>query len=210
MNVLVYDAPVTVAHFVKSVLRAQCHRVAVSDDPADALLKLATPLFDAIVIGPAGAPEEVANLLEREWPGMPVVLAGAAVSPPAMGQLAGTLVAPLSAERLVAVFRRLERRRAERLAELPVEVLADGLSIACRLADLTPESMVLAGESDEFHRWLGGAPRRVVASILGAPVGGEAAAPGPADVRRVRRVDVRLDGAGAREVFAKLLRPASA
>ncbi len=207
MNVLVFDARSSVAHFVKSVLLAMRHRVAVSTDAEDAIRKLRTSLIDALVIGPEGAPRELADFVEGEVPRMPIVLAGAAVEIAAGGPVAAVLAAPLSAARLAAAFRRLEFLRRKRISEIPVEIAADGVSIACRLADLTPETLVLAGESDEFHRWLDGAPQRVEARLSGAPLAGtvtpEETSP---PYGRLKRVLVTLEGDAARETLAKLLK----
>jgi hypothetical protein len=206
MNVLVYEAPSAVAHFVRSVLRARRHRVSISEDAEDAVRKLQTALFDAAVFGPSGAPEALADFIQRELPQMPVVLAGVAAAVPAEGQVAAVLPAPLSAERLLAAFRRLERRRALRLSGLPVQLAGEGVAIACRLADLTAESLVLAGESDEFHRYFGAGPRRVDAWVDGTAVSGDVASVDTDPVRRERRVGVRLEAAGARDLLVKLLR----
>ncbi len=204
MNVIIYDAPPGIAHFVGSVLRARGDRVASTSDPEDARMKICTHLFDAVVLGPAGAPRELADFVEGEFPHLPIVLAGVPVDVPAAGQVKAVLPAPLSAERLAAAFRRLDHRRRERLARLPVALADEGVSIACRLADLGEDTLVLAGESDEFHRYFGGGPRRVKVSILGWPVDGEAARSDRSELQRVRRVDVRLEGTAARDLLARL------
>ena len=59
MNVLIYDAPKTVCHLVKSLLLTQKHRAAISVEPEDAILKLETGLSDILVFGPSGAPAEM-------------------------------------------------------------------------------------------------------------------------------------------------------
>lgn len=206
MNILVFDAPSAVGHLVRSLLRSLGHRVALSRDAGEAEAKLNTALFDAAVLGPGGAPPELAELLEREFPKLPLVLAGVPVEIPAGGPIAAVLLEPLSARRLGRTFHRLERDRRERIARLPVTVAADGASIACRLADLTPEVMVLAGESDEFQRYFDGNPRRVDALVSGAPLRGEVLATDRGEFRRVSRVDVRVEGPAARVVLAQLLR----
>jgi hypothetical protein len=65
--------------------------------------KLSTSIFDALVIGPAGAPRELADHLEEQYPNLPVILAGMDVAVPAAGQVAGIFPAPLSARRFLAV-----------------------------------------------------------------------------------------------------------
>ena len=206
MNVLVYDSPVSIARFVRSLLRSQGHRVSISSEPMDALEKLGTTLFDSMVIGPLGAPRELAEYLEGELPNLPIVLAGVEVAAPAAGQVAAVLPAPLSARKLLAGFAKLERRRREQIRSLPVQVAAEGLSISCRLADLTTETMALAGESDEFQNYFGASPVRIEALVSGVLLGGHVTSVDNDLPRHVRQVDVRLEGPQAREILASLLR----
>jgi hypothetical protein len=206
MNVLVFDSPATVSHVVRAVLRSQGHRVAISDDAAEAALKLDTNLFDAIVIGPAGAPRELADHIERGFPRMPIVLAGMSAEIPAGGPVVAALVAPLAAERLAAAFRRVEHERRRQIAQLAASVEAEGVPIACRLAELTPEKMVLAGESDEFQRHFGTRPAQVAAMVLGTRLAGDVMATDGGEFRRVSRVDVRVDEPSARGVLVQLLK----
>ena len=206
MNVLVYDSPVSIARFARSLLRAQGHRVSISSEPIDALDKLSTSLFDSMVIGPGGAPRELAEYLERELPNLPVVLAGVEVAVPAAGQVAAVLPAPLSARALVAGFARLERQRLQQIRALPVQLAAEGLAISCRLAELTPDTMALCGESDEFQSYFGSSPARVQALISGVPLEGEVTSIDSDLPRHVRQVDVKLNGSEAREILASLLK----
>lgn len=206
MNVLVYDSPVSIANFVRSLLRSQGHRVSISNEPVDALEKLDTTLFDSLVIGPAGAPEELATYLEQEYPGLPVVLAGVEVAVPAAGQVAAVFPAPLSGRRLLSAFARLDQQRRKQIRQLPVQLDAEGLSIACKLADLTADSMALAGESDEFQKYFGASPRRVDAVVSGIPLGGDVVSIDNDLPRHVRQVDVKLSGSEARQILASLLR----
>jgi len=206
MNVLVYDSPASVARFVRSMLRGQGHRVSISEEHSDATGKLATTLFDALVIGPGGAPRELADYLESQFAHLPVVLAGVEVEVPATGQVAAVFPAPLSARRLVAAFARLDQHRREQIRSLPVQIAVEGMAVSCRLADLTPETMVLAGESDEFQNYFGSSPRRVEALVSGVPLGGEVASIQNDLPRHVRQVDIRLEGTQARELLASLLK----
>jgi CheY-like chemotaxis protein len=208
MNVLVFDDARGVASVVKSLLLARGHRVAVASDPEEAARMLATSLIDVLVFGPTGAPEEFAAFVQDEFPQLPVVLAGVPVAVPADGPVAAVLPAPLSARRLLSAFARLERDRAERLRSLPVVVAADGVSIACRLADLTPETMLICGESDEFHRHFDDAPARLEATVAGTAVHGAVTSSAIEGPLRLRRVAVKIEGEGAREVLAALLRQA--
>ena len=206
MNVLVYDSPITIAHFIKSLLLPLSHRVAFATDATEAALKLDTMLFDALVIGPAGAPQELADRVQREYPQLPVVLAGVAHSAEPAGQVAAVLPAPLSAQKVLSTFVRLDRDRGGRIRQLPVEVAVEGVSIACRLADLTAETMQIAGESDEFHRYFGSSPRRVQALVAGTPLVGDVTWSENNVPHRLRRVGLKLEGSGARDVLVKLLK----
>ena len=206
MNVLIYDSPLSIARFVRSVLRAQDHRVSISDKPVDARSKLETSLFDALVIGPSGAPREIAEFLEIEFPALPVILAGVEVAVPAAGQVAAVFPAPLSARRLAAAFARLDRQRHDQIRTLPTRLAVEGISISCTLADLTLDTMALAGESDQFQRYFESAPRRVEAIVSGIALGGEVASIQNDFPRHVRQVQVKLDGSGARDILAALLK----
>ena len=207
MNILIFETPpVAVARLVRSILRVDGFRVSISHDAEDAIRKLDTSLFDALCFGPAGAPQPLADHIQAEFPRLPVVLAGMPAALKPQGQIAAVLPEPLSARSLTAAFRGVRRRRHERIEGLPVEVMSDSVSIACRLADLTPETMVLAGESDEFHRYFGGAGMKVRARVWGTDVGGKVARTGTDLPRRMRRVDVKLEGPGARAVLLKLVK----
>lgn len=206
MNVLVFDAPGGIARLVQSLLRSQGHRISVSSDSEDATRKISTDLFDAVVIGPAGDPRKLAEWLVRDFAQLPIVLAGAPAALVSAGRIAASLEAPLSARRLLSTFHALEGRRRSRLEKLPAQFASDGVSIACRLADLTPERMVLAGESEQFHRWTAGAPRHVEALIRGTALAGEVDAVENDFPNRIHRVGVRLEGDRARFLLAELLK----
>jgi hypothetical protein len=206
MNVLVYDSPPSVASLVRSTLRSQGHRVSISSEPSDAELKLRRQVFDAVVIGPAGAPEALAGFLESELPNLPVILAGAEVAVPSAGQVVAVLAAPLSPKRLLSTFARLERVRLEQIHALPVELAIDGLRVSCRLADLTPETMVLSGESDAFQNYFGGSPLFVEAVISGIPLEGSVSLVDSDTPGHVRRVGIRLQGEVARPILTNLLK----
>jgi DNA-binding NtrC family response regulator len=206
MNVLVYDSPVSIARLVRSLLRSQAHRVSISYEPMEAVERLSTSLFDALVIGPTGAPRDLADYLEEQYPSLPVVLAGVEVAVPAGGQVAAVIPAPLSARRFLAAFAKLDRQRREQIRSLPVQVATEGLSIGCRLTDLTVETMALSGESDEFQKYFDSSPRRVEAIVSGVLLGGEVVSIESDLPRHVRQVDVKLEGSRARELLASLLK----
>jgi hypothetical protein len=207
MNVLIYDAPVAIAHVARSILLSRGFRAAVASDSEEAARMLTTSLFDALVIGPGGAPEEFADFVQEEFPQMPIVLAGVPVAVPAGGQIAAVLPAPLSARKMIGAFIRIENERASRVRRLPVQLAGDGLSISCRLADLTPESMLICGESDDFNRYFEASPARVEALVAGRPVSGQVV---ETDVEagplRLLRVAVKLEGESARDILVSLLK----
>jgi hypothetical protein len=208
MNVLIYDAPMSVCHLVKSLLLTQKHRAAISTEPEDAILKLETGLFDILVFGPGGAPAEMAEHVEREFPNLPVVLAGVPIQVPCAGQVAAVIPSPLSAQRLVNAFIRIDRWRHQRLSELPCQLAGqDGVSVLCRLADLSADSLVIAGEADDFLRHFGSAmPRRIEARVADTMLAGVVTREETDTVQRLRRVAVKLDGDQAREILVKLLK----
>ncbi|MBV8882338.1 MAG: hypothetical protein JO332_20445, partial [Planctomycetaceae bacterium] len=190
MNVLIYDAPMSVCHLVKSLLLTQRHRAAISSEPEDAILKLETGLFDILVFGPSGAPAEMAEHVEREFPNLPVVLAGVPVQVPCAGQVAAVIPSPISAQRLVNAFIRIDRWRQSRLRQLPCQVAAqEGVSVLCRLADLSADAFTISGEADEFLRHFGSSmPRRIEALVGGTMLSGEVTREETDNTTRLRRV----------------------
>ena len=208
MNVLIYDAPMSVCHLVKSLLLTQKHRAAISTEPEDAILKLETGLFDILVFGPSGAPVEMAEHVEREFPSLPVVLAGVPVQVPCAGQVAAVIPSPISAQRLVNAFIRIDRWRLQRLRQLPCQVAAqEGVTVLCRLAELSADSFTVSGESDDFLRYFGSSmPRRLEAMVGGTLLSGEVTREETDNTTRLRRVAVKIDGDGARELLVKMLK----
>jgi hypothetical protein len=208
MNVLIFDAPKSVCHLVKSLLLTQKHRAAISDDAVDAVLKLETGLFDILIFGPAGAPPELADHVEREFPNLPVVLAGVPQNVPCVGQIAAVLPAPISAQRLVNAFIRIDRWRAQRLGQIPCQVNGqDGVSVACRLADLNPDSLLIAGESEDFLRHFGTTlPSSLETRVGDTLLTGEVLRDEQDPVRRLRRVSLRTTPDTVRPLLLKLLK----
>ena len=207
MNVLMFETPpVSVSRLVRAVLRVDGFRVSNSQDVEDAILKLNTSLFDVACVGPSGAPTSLLNHLETELPHLPVVLAGTKSEIKLKGQVTAILPAPLSVKSLTTAFRAVRRRRTERIEGLPVEVMDANVSIACRLAELTSENMVLAGESEEFHRYFGAAGMKMMARVWSTEVIGMVEATETDLSRQVRRVNVNLEGSGGRNVLLKLLK----
>ena len=206
MNLLVFDEPPMAANLIKSILIGQRIPVTVSTELEDALRKISTALIDGLIIGPSGVPEGLADFIANECPGMPVILAGTANKENSSKiPLESVLDAPLSARRLISAVRRMEANRRARLERIPAEVAEDSLSIACRLADLTPNSLILCGESDEFRRWVGSSPARVQALIAGTPLQGDVISTETSRFQQIPRVGVRLRDGAARPLLAHLL-----
>ena len=205
MNLLVFDAPPTAASLIKSILIAQRYLVTVSIELDDAIRKISTALIDGLIIGPSGVPGELADFLARECPGMPVILAGTTGKTDPAVSLETVLAAPLSARRLISAVRRMEANRRSRIERLPAEVAEENLSIACRLADLTADTLVLCGESDEFRHWAGASPARVQALVAGTLLQGDVTSTETTRFQRVPRVGVRLREGAARPLLARLL-----
>jgi hypothetical protein len=136
------------------------------------------------------------------------VLAGVPVNVPCAGQVAAVIPSPISAQRLVNAFIRIDRWRQGRLRQLPCQIAGqDGVSVLCRLADLSSESFIVAGEADEFLRHFGSSmPRRVEARVGDTILAGEVTREETDSVQRLRRVAVKIEGDRAREVLVKLLK----
>ena len=95
-----------------------------------------------------------------------------------------------------------------RLRQIPCQLAGqDGVSVLCRLADLSAESFVVAGEQDDFLRHFGSSmPRRIEARVGDTLLAGEVTREEIDTVQRLRRVAVKIDGDRAREVLVKLLK----
>jgi hypothetical protein len=146
MNILVYDDLNSIAHLVRAALGGRRHRVSISADPADARLKLDTGLFDAIIIGPGGAPREIADHIEAEWPALPIILAGMPGDAPVCDPIIAVLKAPLSITELAAAVRLLESREAaqrRQLYDMPVDVIAGDKRLACRVVIAGTDTLFL-------------------------------------------------------------------
>ncbi len=149
MNVLVFDWDGSIGSLVRAALAAGGRRVSLESNPETARLKLETGLFDALVIGPAGMPMELADTVETDWPAMPIVLAGVERELPAEGRVVAVLAKPLSMERLAWAVRRVEQRldeQARRTYDMPVDVIAGEQRVACRVVRLSKGSVLLAPE----------------------------------------------------------------
>ncbi|HTF56293.1 MAG TPA: hypothetical protein VK661_03420 [Planctomycetota bacterium] len=133
MNILVYDDPRTLGHLVRAALAGRRHRASIACSAEEARRKLETGLFDALVIGPSGAPRELADLLESDWPDLPLVLAGVERAVPCAGPIAAVLTKPIHLQALRAAVRALEARIPAKASEIEAELVAAGVRIPGRL-----------------------------------------------------------------------------
>jgi polyisoprenoid-binding protein YceI len=123
-------------------------------------------------------------------------------------RVAAVIPSPISAQRLINAFIRIDRWRHQRLRELPCQLAGqDGVSVLCRLADLSVDSLTVAGEADEFLRHFGSAmPRRIEALIGTTLLAGEVTREETDSIQRLRRVAVKIEGDGARGILMGLLK----
>jgi CheY-like chemotaxis protein len=144
MNLLVYDDPPTVGRLVRAALAGQRHRASMTAAPDEALRRLETGLFDALVLGAGGAPRELADRLETDWPELPLILAGVERSIPCVAPIVAVLPRPLRLEALRACLRALEPRTPPgRAPETCLEIATGGRRIACRLVGRARDSLLL-------------------------------------------------------------------
>jgi hypothetical protein len=197
MNLLVYDDQNVIAHLVRAALCGRHHRVSLSADPAEAQLKLDTGLFDAIIIGPGGAPQELADHVEQEWPALPIILAGMPGEAPVVDPIIAVLKAPLSLADLNEAVRKLENKEAadrRKMFDMPVDVIAGEKRLACRVVIAGKDTLFLERrlvEGDTFSDTLPPEPyvtvSRGTAAVRGSVAFVDRAAGG------VKYLGVRLD-----------------
>lgn len=142
MNALVYDEGGTLLHIVRALLLGLRHRVSISREPADALAKLETALFDLMVIGPRGAPREPADPIERETPELPLILVGIEGEISPAGQVRAAIPRPIRPSRFVSAIETIARR-APPCEERPAWVAAGGDRVACRATKFAQAAMML-------------------------------------------------------------------
>jgi hypothetical protein len=76
VNVLIYDEHRSLCDLLRGALIGAGHRASISSDAPEAIRKLDTALFDAVLVGRGGAPRKLAEYLDNEMPHMPILLAG--------------------------------------------------------------------------------------------------------------------------------------
>ncbi|MBI2900650.1 MAG: hypothetical protein HYY17_10725 [Planctomycetes bacterium] len=203
MNLLVYDEGRAIARLARSVLIAVGHRVSVSSEHDDAIRKLETGLFDALVIGPAGACREFADRLDASFPELPLLLAGVGRAVPASGRVRAVLPGPLHAAALAGAVQRLSAEFESRTPaqDLPATVFAGGDRAACRASRLSPSALLIEppveGPPEDFARFFSlHADGRVEAALREGEterrVAGEIAFAERAPDRTARFVGIRI------------------
>ncbi len=133
MNILVHDDPPAVGRLVRAALAGRKHRASIAASAAEARRKLETGLFDALVIGAGGASREIAELLESEWPDLPLVLAGVERDVPCAGPIVAVLTRPIRLDALRDAVRALEVRVPPKASEIEAELVAAGVHIPGRV-----------------------------------------------------------------------------
>src|SRR5688572_5485808 len=133
MNILVHDDPPAVGRLVRAALAGRSHRASIAASAEEAHRKLETGLFDALVIGAGGASREIAELLESEWPELPLVLAGVERDVPIGGPIVAVLTRPIRLDALRAAVRALEARFPAKTSDLEAVLVAAGVPIPGRV-----------------------------------------------------------------------------
>ncbi|HEU4334076.1 MAG TPA: hypothetical protein VFT32_06225 [Candidatus Eisenbacteria bacterium] len=133
MNILVHDDPPAVGRLVRAALAGRSHRASIAASADEARRKLDTGLFDALVIGAGGASREIAELLESEWPDLPLVLAGVERDVPIGGPIVAVLTRPIRFDALRAAVRALEARFPAKGSGIEAVLVAAGVPIPGRV-----------------------------------------------------------------------------
>lgn len=133
MNILVHDDPPAVGRLVRAALAGRSHRASIAASADEARRKLETGLFDALVIGAGGASREIAELLESEWPDLPLVLAGVERDVPCGGPIVAVLTRPIRLDALRAAVRALEARFPAKESNIEAVLVAAGVPIPGRV-----------------------------------------------------------------------------
>jgi len=154
MNFLIYDEQDSLSVLVRSVISGAGHAASLSTDTSDALLKLRTALFDAVVIGPGGAPAKLARHLDEEMPHLPILLLGVDGEIPQMDRIHAALPSPVNLGALAAAARRLENASGMTAPSgMPVSISFDGLQVLCEAERVTRGGMIVRhqGLTEDFH-----------------------------------------------------------
>ncbi len=156
-NILITDLYEESAYLVRSLLRGMGHAVSISITRADAEAKLATGLFDMLVMDYGTIVEDnlaVARFAHDMLPGLPVVaLARPEQEKQLAGvQLAGRFTRPIRGRAvkeavqtaLAALFRNTQRRAGTRLhMDLPIELELAGVALKTRTIDLSQRGVAI-------------------------------------------------------------------
>ncbi|HKS17480.1 MAG TPA: hypothetical protein VJU16_09230 [Planctomycetota bacterium] len=191
MNILVHDDPPAVGRLVRAALAGRNHRASISSSADETRRKPETGLFDALVIGPGGVSRETADLLESDWPELPLVLAGVERDVPCAGPIVAVLPRPIRFEALRSAFRALDARRPAAGSDIEAVLVAAGVSIPGRVVGRGRASLLFEPATATSLA----APTRVTMSRGGADVDAELVFTDP------RFVAVHVDDAEAFDKF---------
>jgi DNA-binding response OmpR family regulator len=200
MNILVHDDPPAVGRLVRAALAGRVHRSSIAASPGEARRKLETGLFDALVIGAGGASREIADLLETEWPDLPLVLAGVERDVPIVGPIVAVLTRPIRLDALQAAVRALEARVPAKGSDLEAVLVAAGVKIPGRVVARGRGSLLFEPSSETA---LVESPR-VTVSRAGTDVDAELVFADAAPRGGSRYVAVRVDDAEAFDRFVSI------
>lgn len=163
-NVLITDLFEESAYLVRSLLRGSGHAVSIAITRADAEAKLATGLFDMLVMDYGSVVEDnlaVGRFANDVLPGLPVV---ALVSPEKESrikgvQLAGKFQRPIRGRlvkevvhnALASLFRQSTRRAVQRVhVDLPIEINVAGVNFKTRTIDLSARGVAIDATDVKF------------------------------------------------------------
>ena len=169
MNFLIYDEPRALSELVRSVIVSSGHRVSISSEPRDAILRLDTGLFDAVVVGPGGTHREVADYLNEEMLHLPVILLGRDEATPGMDRIHAVLASPLNLGAFVAAVRRIESVEESGVSGVPVSIRFEDGTLGCTADRVTRRGMILepSGSREEFHGFFAPAHGREFTAVFG-------------------------------------------
>lgn len=163
-NVLITDLFEESAYLVRSLLRGSGHAVSIAITRADAEAKLATGLFDMLVMDYGSIVEDniaVGKFANEMLPGLPVValvspdkesrLKGVQLSGKFARPIRGRLVKEVVHNALATMLRSTTRRAVPRVhVDLPIEINLAGVNFKTRTIDLSARGVAIDATDVKF------------------------------------------------------------
>lgn len=146
MNILVFDWDDSIAPLVRSALSALGHRVSCESQGERMWLKLDSGLFDLLVLGPAGLPQELALRVEQEWPTLPLIVVGTDHAMDPIDPIVAVLPRPLCLEKFVTAIHRVEARLTHSMTlnyDMPIDLLIGEQRRAARIVRIARETVLI-------------------------------------------------------------------